>query len=257
MFHNKYPAAWIFHANTCRTELNTLQPHAAHLKPDGYKEYLEAEQYVLPEPSISPVPFIDLINQRFSCRSFKDQPLSLQELGNILYAGYGMTGLMLLGEDEFISRPVPSGGGLYSLELYMIVQQVTGLNPGIYHYVFHPHLLEQVRQIELPRSLIRHLLMEQPYAAAAPVIIVASSVLERSMKKYGDRGYRYILFEAGHVFQNMNLAAAACNLGSLNLGGFFDHDMEKLLNIDPEEEIPLYAMALGIPDNEQARIPSM
>ena len=77
------------------------------------------------------------------------------------------------------------------------------------------------------------------------------------MKKYLDRGYRYMLFEAGHSFQNMNLMAMACDLGSMNIGGFFDSDVSKVLGIDMEEEVPLYAMAVGVPDgdNVEARLP--
>src|SRR4051812_42899151 len=154
MFHQKYPAAWTFHSNTCRTELNTLQPHAAQHQPENAKEYPEAEQFELPAPAIPPAPFTDLITSRFSCRRFVDRPLSLQELGNILYAGYGMTDLTLLGNDEFLARTVPSGGGLYSLELYLFVRNVTGLKAGIYHYAFYPHLLELLRPIDLPKSFI-------------------------------------------------------------------------------------------------------
>lgn len=68
------------------------------------------------------------------------------------------------------------------------------------------------------------------------------------MIKYGDRGYQYIMFEAGHCAQNMNLMAAGLGLGTPNLGGFFDFDLATLLDIDIEHELPLYSMVLGIPD---------
>jgi SagB-type dehydrogenase family enzyme len=167
-----------------------------------------------------------------------------------------MREIVMVDNNEFRARTVPSGGGLYPLELYLLVKNVEGLEAGVYHYVINPALLEQVKKIELPSSFIETLFMHQPYVAEASLVIVATAVLERNMKKYGDRGYRYILYEAGHSFQNMNLMAAACNLGSLNVGGFFDMDMLKVLSIDFEEEIPLYAMAIGIPDGppNQARM---
>jgi SagB-type dehydrogenase family enzyme len=81
----------------------------------------------------------------------------------------------------------------------------------------------------------------------AAVIVVLTTVLERSLWKYGDRGYRYQLLEAGHVAQNLNLVATALGLGSFNIGGFFDSDLANLLGLDIEEEIPLYGIALGTP----------
>jgi SagB-type dehydrogenase family enzyme len=234
-----------------------LSPLNVDSKPEPYKEYLGAPVTLLPECRIPATAFKDVLLGRYSCRRFKDIPLTLQDLANVLFAGYGMVDICSMGGLEIMTRTVPSGGGMYPLELYLLVKNVEGLEPGIYHYVPRPPLLEQVKKIQLPFSLVRELFMQQPYAAEAPVVILSTALLERTMKKYEDRGYRYILFEAGHVFQNMNLMAAACQLGAFNIGGFFDQDLARILIIDTEKEIPLYAMALGIPDGspEIARIP--
>jgi SagB-type dehydrogenase family enzyme len=72
--------------------------------------------------------------------------------------------------------------------------------------------------------------------------------MERSLCKYGDRGYRYVLFEAGHCVQNVNLVAAALGLGTCNAGGFFDDELGGLLTLDIERELPLYAVAIGHPE---------
>lgn len=248
MFRDKYPATWLFHRTSCRTELNTLQPQHAESATDVYKEYLNANTVLLPTVKIPEADFGELIYARYSCRKFKNSPLQLQDIANILFAGYGLRDVKILGNDEFQERSVPSGGGLYPLELYLLVTNITGLEPGVYHYVISPGLLELINPISLPKSFLQNLFMQQPYVADAPVIIIVTSVIERSMKKYFDRGYRYILLEAGHCFQNMNLMATASKLASLNIGGFFDMDLCKVLGIDVEEEIPLYAMALGVSD---------
>lgn len=257
MFRSKFPSAWTFHRNTCRNELNTLSPVHVDSTPESYKEYLEAPSVLLPEVKIPETSFQGALLGRYSCRRFRDLPVTRQDLANILFAGYGLIGISSVGGFEIMTRTVPSGGGLYPLELYLLVRNVEGLAPGIYHYVIVPALLEQIRKIELPRTLVQELFMQQPYVADAAAVIIATAYIERTMKKYEDRGYRYILFEAGHAFQNMNLMAAACNLGSFNIGGFFDLDLAKVLNIEMEEEIPLYAMALGIPDGppDLARVP--
>ena len=221
MFREKYPETWTFHQNTCRSELNTLQLQYAQSLQESYKEYLSVPTVSLPCTIIPPVKFSDLIIERYSCRRFKNKPLNLQEISNILFAGYGKCSTIMLGTSEFIWRTVPSGGGLYPLELYLIVTNVTGLAPGIYHYVITPGILETVKLVEFPKYFLENLFMQQPYVAEAPLIIVATSVIERTMKKYLDRGYRYMLFEAGHSFQNMNLMAMACDLGSMNILAVF------------------------------------
>ena len=89
--------------------------------------------------------------------------------------------------------------------------------------------------------------MGQPWVSAAAVVMIISAVTVRSLSKYGDRGYRYLLFEAGHVSQNIDLVATALGLGAINLGGFYDDELAALLRLQPEFEVPLYATALGVP----------
>jgi SagB-type dehydrogenase family enzyme len=99
----------------------------------------------------------------------------------------------------------------------------------------------------------------QPYLMECSAVVVISSVVERSLWKYEDRGYRYILLEAGHVAQNLNLCATAMDLATLNLGGFIDTDLLGLIQADPDTEIAVYAIALGYPeivDRVQARRPA-
>jgi SagB-type dehydrogenase family enzyme len=93
----------------------------------------------------------------------------------------------------------------------------------------------------------------------AAAIVVVTAVVERSLWKYDDRGYRYLMLEAGHVAQNINLCAAGLGLAALNLGGFFDEDMMALLKLNPQREIVLYGVALGhseVADRLKSRQPS-
>jgi SagB-type dehydrogenase family enzyme len=176
--------------------------------------------------------------------------MTLEQLGSMLHAAYGVVEVSELGALEFAERPVPSGGGLYPLELYVIAGRVDGLAPGVYHYVPVVRLLEQLRDGLVPRTLLTYLFMGQGYLAKASAVVVTTAVWERSLAKYGDRGYRYVLFEAGHVAQNLDLAAVALGLGALNLGGFFDDELARLLTLDVEEEMPLYATAVGVPTSD-------
>ena len=254
MFRVKYPLAWTFHRNTSRRPFNVPSPAEQMEQEAPFKEYLDAPIIPLPAPEWPTTTLKDAIAARLSCRSFTDRPLKPQELATLLKSAYGLQDRLLIGDVEFLSRPVPSGGGLYALELYLLVQHIADIEPGIYHYAALHHALEQITAVDLPPHLISSLFMGQPYVAQAGVIVVLTAILDRSLWKYGDRGYRYILFEAGHVAQNLNLVASALGLGSLNLGGFFDSDMANLLGLDLEHEVPLYGVALGEPSSTDRKV---
>lgn len=185
-----------------------------------------------------------VLRQRFCCRRFLDRPLSLDTLATIVHWAYGTVGGVELG-GEMLERPVPSGGGLYPLELYLICQNIEGLALGVHHYLPHLHALDEVYGDRLPKLLTSELFLGQPYLKEAAGIVVVTATVERSLWKYEDRGYRYILLEAGHVAQNVNLVSTALGLGSLNLGGFFDDDLSGLLRLEPDAEVALYAIAVG------------
>jgi SagB-type dehydrogenase family enzyme len=250
MFRDRYPLAWMFHRNTSRWPFNMQAIPDAPSQEAPHKEYFNALTFPLPEPRFPTIPLNEAISARLSCRRFTGTPLKYLELATLLKASYGIHDRIFLADVEFLERLVPSGGGLYPLELYLLVQNVESIEPGIYHYAVLHHTLEQIRNMQFPSHFTSDLFMGQPYVAKAAAIIVLAAVIERSLWKYGDRGYRYILFEAGHVAQNLNVVASAMGLGSLNLGGFFDSDMAILLGLDIEKEPPLYGVALGVPSSD-------
>jgi SagB-type dehydrogenase family enzyme len=251
MFSLQYPVAWSFHRNTSRWSYNMRSISEEERPGAFYKEYPNVPVVMLPPDDLPDSSLKDAMNGRHSCRDFSNGYLNLVQVATILKAGYGVNNSTYrsdyLNGMEFFERPVPSGGGLYPLELYLLANRIEGVNPGIYHYAIHPPLLEQVLEVGLPRSMISTLFMGQPYVAQAAMVVILTAIPARSLWKYGDRGYRYILIEAGHVVQNINLAISALKLGSVNLGGFFDDEMVKLLDLNIEEEVPIYGTAVGIP----------
>lgn len=246
-FRSEQPVAWAFHRNTSRWAFNVLEPDEAHEHPLPPKEYTEAPYHPLPEPRLPETALGTALRARLSCRQFAEAELSQQAVADLLYAGCGVLARVDFGNVEFLERPIPSGGALYPLELYLLARAVEGLEVGIYHYAVITHGLEEVRRLPLPRGPLGYLFMGQHYVGSAAAILVITAVVHRSLRKYGDRGYRYLLLEAGHLAQNINLVAAASNLGALNLGGFFDAELAELLALDVDTEIPLYAIALGRP----------
>ncbi|MCU7919083.1 MAG: SagB/ThcOx family dehydrogenase [Candidatus Thiodiazotropha sp. (ex Epidulcina cf. delphinae)] len=255
-FKRNHPLTWCYHHNTSRwvhnaTASTQTGPDAGI--PQPALEFPDAPQVRLPAAQLPDAGMDQLLRNRLSCRRFSPQPLALQTLSDLLFVGYGILEIGEFGNLEFLERPVPSGGGLYPLELFAIVNQVSGLESGIYHYRPVGHYLEQLRKVLLPKALREYLIMGQASLAVAPVLLVVASVVGRSLGKYGDRGYRYILLEAGHMMQNVNLAAISHGLGSCNIGGFFDQELGELLCLDPDLAAPLYATAIGHPDSADRR----
>ncbi|HMY98388.1 MAG TPA: SagB/ThcOx family dehydrogenase [Burkholderiaceae bacterium] len=246
MFRDDFPTAWAYHANTSRWPFNVLDPEEVWAGP-MFKEYPESRFIALPEPADTGVTLSKAIRQRVSCRAFLPSSLSLRDLSTLLFLTYGIQGVAHYEAKELLERPVPSGGGLYPLEFYLVARHIEGLTAGVYHYAPLNHGLEFLHELSRSDGLISQLFMNQPYICDAGAIVLISAVVVRTMHKYADRGYRYILLEAGHAAQNFSLSATALGLGTLPLGGFFDAFVGDLLAIDVEQEPLLYGLALGKP----------
>ncbi len=247
-FARDTPAAWTYHRRTARWLFNANgggdSPPFVPGREDGSLPWVP-----LPPPGKLGMELDAALDARVSCRRFRPDPLPLDALSTLLHGAYG---IQHRDGGPLLDRPVPSGGGLYPLELTLLVRSVEGLTPGVYHYVPAAGGVELMRSVDLPSTFVTYLFMGQPWVAEASVICVISLAGERSLTKYGDRGYRYALFEAGHVMQSLNLAAAALGLGCVNLGGFYDDELAALAGIEPDREVPLYCSAVGIPDADPA-----
>lgn len=204
--------------------------------------YPSAEPVELPPASLPRAALADAMLARRTATSFGSGPVTLEPLSSLLAAGYGTTNRpSAVGERRF--RTVPSAGALYPLELYVHARAIVGLDPGLYHFQATRHRLQRLRAAADDQLVATFVQPDLIGAAAAVVLITA--VFARGTFKYGERGYRFALIEAGHVAQNINLVAAALGLGSTNVGGFFDRELEGLLGIDGVGHSLLYAVALG------------
>ena len=195
----------------------------------------------LPEPRLANAALGESLALRRSHRAFDDRALRLGELATVLHAAYGVTGA-LAGTEQAL-RTVPSGGALYPLELYVACSRVDEAERALYHYDPLRHGLERLRPIS-PDALAELSPYGEVLASSAAVLLV-TGVFWRSRFKYGDRAYRFTLLEAGHVGQNVVLAATALGLASVPIGGFFDRRADAFLGIDGLHEASLYLFPLG------------
>jgi SagB-type dehydrogenase family enzyme len=206
-----------------------------------------ADTVALPDPELGVTPFAELVAARRSERAFGPEGISLAELAGVLHAAYGRTHQLLDAAASGIGpqfRAVPSGGGLYPLEIVAFAWRVDGLEPGLYHFDPLRRVLEVVRVGDLAPELAAATVYPEP-ATRCAVFLVVTAVFWRTRFKYGLRGYRFALLEAGHVVQNALLAATALELASVPLAGFFDARMDDLLGLDGVEESAVYAVAIG------------
>lgn len=175
--------------------------------------------------------------ERRSVRAYKDEPLTLAEVSQLLWAAQGITG----PRKGF--RTAPSAGALYPLEVYVVINNAEGVTKGVYKYKPHEHELVKVRNGNVRDELVVAAL-EQTWVGECAIVIVFSAVYERTIQKYGDRGIRYVHMEAGHAAQNVYLQAVSLNLGTVVVGAFKDDEVRKILNMSDEEH-PLYIMPVG------------
>jgi len=197
----------------------------------------QAEVINLPEPRYDSDVSIEqsLLNRR-SIRSYTGEPLTLQELSQLLWATQGIT-------DPRGFRTAPSAGGLYPLELYLVAGDVEDLISGVYWYKPDGHQLIKTMDGD-SRAELADAALAQSWVKDGAVSIVLTAVYERTTDKYGERGIRYIHMEAGHAAQNLCLQAIAMGLGTVTVGAFHDEQVTKLLNLT-EDEQPLYVIPIG------------
>jgi SagB-type dehydrogenase family enzyme len=190
----------------------------------------------LPEPVTSgDKPLESLLQQRRSVREYQEAALDLSAIGQLLWAAQGIT-------DPQGFRTAPSAGALYPLELYVVAGNVDSLPPGVYHYHPDKHRLQQTEAGDL-RPMLARAALGQPWVKAAAAVVVVTAVYDRTTRKYGKRGIRYVHMEVGHAAQNLFLQAEALGLAAVVVGAFEDDAVATVLklpaNVQPLMLLPV------------------
>jgi SagB-type dehydrogenase family enzyme len=210
------------------------------------KDYADFRRVALPaELPASSRSFDDVVRGRETARSFGSGPISLLQLSKVLYMAYGIS---RQAGPEFPRpfRNVPSGGALYPLEVYLHARSIDDLEPGLYHYDPEAGELAVLRTGD-EAERIAGFLFQSDLARSAAAALFVSAVFFRSTFKYGDRGYRFVLLEAGHLMQNAVLTAGELGLAATPVGGYLDRSVDRYLGLDGLNESVVYMMLLGSP----------
>lgn len=187
-------------------------------------------------------PLWQTLSQRRSQRHYENAPVSLEELSQLLWAAHGVNATY----GSLHLRTAPSAGALFPIETYVVANNVSDLEAGLYHFDAPDLALSQLRVGNLGHE-ISLALVGQRFVALAAAVFVWTAVPERSKRRYFERAYRYIYLDAGHIAQNLLLAATALGLSACPVGAFYDDDLNHLLGLKGRDETAVYTACVGRP----------
>ncbi len=222
-------------------------------QPPLYAEREYKAVYDLPtdyKAYISNNDLFEIMNGRNSKRSFTDECLSIGELSWLLWITQGER--MVIGKRNKASmRTVPSAGARQPIETYLVINRVEGLEQGIYHYIPSGHKLGYMGTRENLTTDVAYAFGGQSFYAESAVAFIWAAVPYRTEWRYALQGQKYALLDAGHVCENLYLAAASVGCGACAIGAYRQKEADELLGLDGSEsnaqdqQFVVYAAALG------------
>ncbi len=196
----------------------------------------------LSDLDIPKVDFQTIIENRHTLRRYSIDPLSLDELTYLLWCSQGVRRVT---SRPVTMRTVPSGGARHPFETFLVISNVEGIAPGIYRYLAIEHSLLQIAIGKGYSAEISEVCLKQSHIRDCAVSFWWCAVPERSTWRYSTRGYRYMLMDAGHICQNLYLAAGAVNCGVCAIGAFDDAGLNGFWNLNGKDQFIIYGATLG------------
>lgn len=199
----------------------------------------------LPDPATLAIPTVDLraaIARRRSIRSYLHEPIPLEELSFLLWCTQGV---QHVHGSQATFRTVPSAGARHAFETYLLVNDVEDLEPGLYRYLALSHRLQQIALDPTIVHMVTAACFDQQFILRSGVVFLWTAVPYRMTWRYGERGYRDLHLDCGHVCQNLYLAAEAVGCGVCAIAAFDDDAMNRLLGIDGTDQFLIYLATVG------------
>lgn len=204
-----------------------------------------AKRVALPGPAEIETPPMDLreaIEQRRSLRKYAGTALTLAELAYLLWTTQGV---QRVTDRPVTFRTVPSAGARHAFETFVLANRVAGLEPGLYRYAALEHALLAVDLSADVAQRLTAATLQQNMVAEAAAAFYWVAVVERMEWRYCERGYRYLHLDAGHICQNLYLAAGQIGCGACAIAAFEDEQVNQVLGVDGEKLFAVYAASLG------------
>lgn len=232
-----------------RTRYRYLQPsdQTKGLPMPALEEEVDPSERILPLPDPKEMtdPGLSVsqaILRRRSIRQYGPGELSKQELSYLLWATQGVQSI-LPGSGTL--RTVPSAGARHALETYLLVNRIDDLAPGLYRFVALKHHLAEITPGHEIGRRIREGCLNQSMVLTCNVTFIWAAVPYRMTWRYGERGYRYLHLDAGHVCQNLYLSAENIGCGVCAIAAFMDEAMNDILGFDGKTKFVIYIATVG------------
>ncbi len=230
---------------------------------EDYSDYKSDQDLKLPQPPLTKAPmtdniidlpmnftdveydrdFLNVINSRSSHRVFTEEQMSLLQLSYVLWCCQGIKDIR--GKSYATLRTVPCGGARHQFEVYMTIQNVEGLEDGLYHYLPMGHKIEFLKKVDDLREFINKSLEGQRWAVKANVVFYFSIDFYRVEWRYGIFAHRVALIDAGHITENIYLATTALKLGGCAIGAVDGKYCDETFGLDGIDESIMYAHPIG------------
>ena len=204
-----------------------------------------SELIKLPEIENIHFPEMDVrtaIDNRVSVRRYDESNLSLEELSYLLWCTQGVKQITAR---PVTMRTVPSAGARHAFETFILIKRVDGIEPGLYRYVATQHALVEQDTSSTIHEKISTACFSQKMIDNSAVTFIWVAILERMKWRYGERGYRYLHLDAGHVCQNLYLAGEAIDVGVCAIAAFEDNDLNTSMHLDGKEQFAIYLASTG------------
>jgi len=238
--------------------------HAGRIDPPGVDRPHDPNERLVPLPvptTVTSRPLEDLISVRRSARAFSQHPMTLEQLGTLLWRTMRETGRMTMDVAapdgtsipfELRRRPMPSGGAAHEIDVYLTIRNVDGVAPGFWRYDGARHVLVHRADVDSRFDIMWYRAMEASGTSAPPpVLMTFGARFTRIMWKYESMAYAAILKHVGVIYELFYLVATDMDLGICALGNGDTMTFSSLAGVDPYVEGSVGEMLLGIPVEEE------
>lgn len=228
-----------------RNMSESLQRRGLPQPPLEYMYDSSMELIKLPAANELPQFPIDLkiaVESRKTLRNYQPIPLTVDEMTYLLWFTQGVKEI---NNNKITKRTVPSAGARHAFETYLLINRVDGISPGLYRYLALEHALLPLNSGQDMTQSVTAACLEQQQISSSAITFIWVAIKERMYWRYGERGYRYLHLDAGHVCQNLCLGAEAIGSGVCAIAAFDDDQLNTVLELDGENRFVIYLGSVG------------
>ena len=227
------------------TTLDNSRPFAMKEQKEQNEGLAEATKIKLIEPELlpdRPINFLELAELRMTVRQYSAENISAQELSYLLWCTQGVTAEFADGRTK---RTVPSAGSCHPLDTFVYIRRAEGIAPGLYKFIPKEHALTPALKGEEGEENFVAGFKATNMVKNSALTFVWAANMNQSAPKFGVRAYRYAFLDAGHVCQNLYMAAQTIGVGVCAVGAFYDEKLNGILGLDSAERFAIYAATVG------------